>query len=112
ASAPASGETPHPTWLSENVREMMGYTVEEALWPDWWMEGVHPEDLPRVRAEIEHELFAHGWLAQEYRFRHRDGQYHWVRSEMRLLRDAASNPVEVVGSWSDITERKKLEDQF
>ena len=31
---------------------------------------------------------------------------------MRLIRDAAGRPVEVVGSWSDITERKRLEEQF
>jgi two-component system cell cycle sensor histidine kinase/response regulator CckA len=31
---------------------------------------------------------------------------------MRLMRDVAGNPVEVVGSWADITERKQLEGQL
>ena len=119
ASSPAvlytlvgEGEDLRPTWISENVREMLGYRVEEIFQPRWWHERVHPEDLQRVWAEIQNELFAHGRLAHEYRFRHRDGKYRWIRSEMRLLRDAAGQPVEVVGSWSDITERKQLEDQF
>ena len=72
----------------------------------------HPEDLQRVLAELQNHLFTHGRLTHEYRFRHRDGSYRWIRCEMRLLRDAAGQPVEVVGSWSDITERKQLEDQF
>src|SRR5439155_1740911 len=53
-----------------------------------------------------------GGVVTEYRFRHRDGRYHWVRTEQRLLRDAAGRPLEVVGSWSDVTERKHLEDQY
>jgi PAS domain S-box-containing protein len=119
ASSPAvlftlvgEGEDLRPTWMSENVRTMLGYSVEEIFRPRWWHERVHPEDLQRVWAEIQNDLFAHGRLAHEHRFRHHDGKYRWIRSEMLLLRDAAGNPEEVVGSWSDITERKQLEDQF
>jgi PAS domain S-box-containing protein len=100
------------SWISESVREMMGYSIEEVFRPRWWNERVHPEDLQRASDELQKDLFAHGRLAQEYRFRHADGKYRWVRSELRLLRDAAGDPAEVVGSWSDITERKQLEDQF
>jgi len=101
----------HPTSLSANVREMLGYTVEEALQPNWWTERVHPDDLARVLVGIR-DLFELDRVADEYRMRDRDGKYHWVRSEMRLLRDSSARPTEIVGSWSDITERKHLEDQF
>jgi PAS domain S-box-containing protein len=100
------------TWISANVRELLGYAVADVFQPTWWNERVHPEDWQRTLAEVRADLFAHGRLAHEYRFRHRDGQYRWLRSEMRLLRDPAGNPVEVIGSWSDVTERKHLEDQF
>jgi PAS domain S-box-containing protein len=99
-------------WISDNVREMLGYTEEEVFQPSRWHERVHPSDFPRVRAEIENRLFAQDHLEDEYRFRHRDGKYRWIRSEMRVLRDAAGKPVEVVGSWSDVTERRNLEDQL
>jgi PAS domain S-box-containing protein len=119
ASSPAvlftlavEGKELRMTWISENVVEMLGYPVEEVFRPTWWTEHVHPEDLPRALAQSRQDLFAQGRVAQEYRFRHRDNSHRWIRSETRLLRDPAGNPVEVVGSWSDVTERKQLEDQF
>ena len=49
-----------------------------------------------------------GGSANEYRFRKKDGSYCWVSDELQLVRDAAGEPVEVVGAWSDITARKQL----
>jgi PAS domain S-box-containing protein len=40
----------------------------------------------------------------QYRFRHRDGSYRWMRDTLRIVRDAARNPVEVVGYWIDVTD--------
>ncbi len=94
------------SWISANVSQMMGYPIPEVLQPLWWQQRVHPEDYPKVWAQIQDKLFADGRLADEYRFRHGDGRYRWVRSEMRLLRDAQGRPMEVVGSWSDVTERR------
>ena len=99
------------SWISDNVREMMGYSLEEVLRPDWWQERLHPEEVERVDAEIR-DLFRRGSQSHEYRFRHADGKYRWVRGDMRLVRDAAGHPGEVVGSWLDITERKQLEGQL
>ena len=49
-----------------------------------------------------------GRLSSEYRFRRKDGSYCWVSDDLRVLRDAAGEPVEVVGAWSDVTARKQL----
>jgi PAS domain S-box-containing protein len=100
------------TWISRNVQEMMGYEAGEVYEPGWWDEHVHREDLDRVQNAIQSQLFVQGNLAEEYRFLHHDGKYRWIRSEMRLLRGDAGLPLEVVGTWSDITDRKKLDDQF
>lgn len=100
------------SWISDNVREIMGYTPEEALAGNWWFGNIHPEDRNRVRDNIHRTLPAQGHAIDEYRFRYSNNTYRWVRSEMRLVRDAAGKPVEAVGSWSDITERKQLEDQI
>ena len=46
----------------------------------------------------------------EYRFQHKDGSYRWMRDDLRLLFGDRSNAVEVVGSWTDITDMKQTEE--
>jgi PAS domain S-box-containing protein len=102
------GDFPTPTWVSANMERFLGYTVEESLAPGWWFSGLHPQDRDAAVSRFR-EVFVDGKLTQEYRFLHRDGTYRWVRDEERLQRDATGAPIEIVGSWSDITERKHAE---
>ena len=97
-----------PSWVSENITRMMGYTPDEALHPTWWLDHLHPEDRTRVLGEIP-ELVSDDRLTTEYRFRHKDGAYHWIYDSARLRPDATGQPVEVFGTWLDITERKQAE---
>ncbi len=99
-----------PAWVSENVERFSGYTPQEIAGAGWWAERVHPDDRAIVTAQIA-TLLSERHVAREYRFRHRDGTYHWVRDEQILIEDAAGQR-EVVGSWSDVTERKRLEAQL
>jgi two-component system sensor histidine kinase HydH len=48
----------------------------------------------------------------EYRLRHRDGNYRWIREESRLVRDADGKPIEVNGYWIDVTELKRMEEEL
>ncbi|HZZ79539.1 MAG TPA: PAS domain S-box protein [Gemmataceae bacterium] len=98
-------------WTSENIVQMMGYSAEEAG-VEWWRRNVHPDDRQRIDEAGLSELFTTGRTANEYRFRHRDGSYRWIRNEMRLLHDSAGRPCEVIGSWSDINDWKRLEEQY
>jgi PAS domain S-box-containing protein len=100
-----------PSWVSENLTRVLGYEVREALHPKWWVTHVHPSDRSRVLGEVP-ALLTKGALMLEYRFQGKNGTYHWVHDEARLLRDAAGLPLEVFGAWLDITERKQLEEQF
>ncbi len=100
-----------PSWVSENVTRVLGFEVQEALHPKWWMKHVHPADRSRVLSEIP-ALLTKGALTLEYRFQGKNGTYRWIHDEARLLRDAAGLPLEVFGAWLDITERKQLEEQF
>ncbi|MDG3005472.1 PAS domain S-box protein [Paludisphaera mucosa] len=100
------------TWISESLLEVLGYRPDAAMRPGWWAENIHPEDRGRILADLHGELFLRGRNDQEYRFRHGDGGYRWMRADLRLVRDATGRPLEVVGSWADVTERKSLEEQF
>jgi len=99
-----------PTFISRNIRTVLGYEPEEYLeHPDFWRGCVHPDDLPGVEAESVH-LFQKGSHTTEYRFRKKDGTYCWVSDEQQLIRNGGGQPLEVVGSWSDVSERKQAEE--
>jgi two-component system, cell cycle sensor histidine kinase and response regulator CckA len=100
-----------PQWVSANVTAVLGYPVDQVLDAEWWQLQVHPEDRAGVAAATA-TLFSTGRVAHEYRFRHRDGAYRWLRDHLRLLRDADGEVVEVVGSWMDTTDFRQLEHQL
>jgi adenylate cyclase len=97
-----------PTFISQNVKDLLGYEPEEYLKsPDFWRTRVHSKDSERILAEYS-RLFTEGRLSLEYRFRKKDDSYCWISDELHLIRDATGDPIEVVGSWSDITARKQI----
>jgi adenylate cyclase len=103
----ASGDY-RPTFISQNIKELLGYEPEEYLEsPDFWRSRVHPVDLVRIEKGYA-RLFEEGHLANEYRFRKKDGNYCWISDDPQMLRNAAGEPIEIVGAWNDITARKQL----
>lgn len=100
------------TFMSENVRMILGYEAREFLENPWfWRDRIHPEDRARIFGQIPH-LISQGTLSAEYRFLHADGTYRWVDDRMRVVRDETGNPRECVGYWIDITERKIAQAAF
>ena len=99
-----------PTFISENIKRLLGYCPEEYLKnPEFWRSRVHPDDFERIEAE-QALLFEQERHTSEYRFRTKDGHYRWVSDEQHLIRDANGDPFEIVGSWSDVTDRKHAEE--
>jgi PAS domain S-box-containing protein len=97
-----------PEWLSESFTRLTGYGISEALSAAWWEDHIHPDDLDGVKAQRP-RLFINDRLVLEYRFQHKDGGYHWLHDEQRLLREDSGRPLEVLGSWTDVTERREAE---
>ena len=99
-----------PTFISENIKRLLGYCPDEYLKDsEFWRGHVHPDDIERVEAE-QALLFEQERHTSEYRFRKKDGHYRWVSDEQHLIRDANGKPLEIVGSWSDVTDRKHAEE--
>jgi two-component system cell cycle sensor histidine kinase/response regulator CckA len=90
---------------------VLGYTAAEALARDWWDAHIHPEDRARVLSQ-KHLLFTNSHLVEEYRFADKRGEYRQLHAELRLIRNEAGEPLEVVGAWSDVTEKAALEAQL
>jgi PAS domain S-box-containing protein len=97
------------TFVSDNINVNTGYTKEEFLSKGFWTNHIHPEDAPKVFKGLA-ILFEHNYHKHEYRFMFKDGTYHWMYDELKLFRDSSGNPLEIIGNWSDITERKQAEE--
>jgi PAS domain S-box-containing protein len=101
-----------PTFVSQNITDWLGYEPQEYLeHPDFWRSRVHPDELAAVEAKSA-QLYKKGRHTIEYRFLKKDGTYCWVIDEQHLIRDRDGDPVEVVGSWSDVTGPKEAEIAF
>ncbi|MGY6499706.1 MAG: PAS domain-containing sensor histidine kinase [Acidimicrobiales bacterium] len=99
-------------WWSDGVAELLG-SGRDDLDPTIlsWTGAIHPDDADRVRSHIR-ELIEVGevWRA-EYRLVRADGEVVWVEHRARLMRDADGLGRRVVGGISDITEKRRLDDQ-
>lgn len=98
------------TFISENINSQLGYEAHDFIGnSSFWAGRIHPEDKPLVFAGLS-DIFEKGHHTHEYRFLHKDGTYRWMHDELNLIRDPEGNPVEIVGFWMDITDRKKMEE--
>ncbi len=101
------------TYVSKNLFEILGYEATEVLENiDFWIDRVHPDDLPPLLTRLP-ALYANGvQQVHDYRFRHKSGHYLWMHDTMRMVRDKAGQPLEVLGSLLNITERKEMEERL
>ncbi len=69
----------------------------------------HPDDLPGVRAATQAHLLHGAPYDVEFRLRVGD-RWHWVRSRGQALVDPESSELRMVGSLSDVDERRTAEE--
>ncbi len=88
---------------------LWGYEPEDFLrQPGFWAGRIHPDDIAAVYGHLARVLEG-GAHRYDYRFRTKSGEYRWTHDELRLVRDAAGNPLEIAGYCFDITEQKLAE---
>jgi len=98
------------TFVSNNAYNLLGYRPEQMVAdPNFWFDHIHPDDAPHIFSSLA-KVFTEGQRAYEYRFRIHDGSYLWMHDSLRLIRDAQGKPLEVIGSLTDITQRKRMEE--
>jgi PAS domain S-box-containing protein len=105
-------------------------TNEVNFWPEWkrqigyepdeipnryeeWESRLHPDDKERVLSALR--AYLAGRLpeyAQEFRLRHKNGQYRWIYTRGVVLRNPDGRQMHMLGCHLDITERKQLEEQY
>jgi PAS domain S-box-containing protein len=89
---------------SPQHQQMLGYTPEETIQPDFWKTVIHPDDRERVLAENERcDRTGEPWH-MEFRVITKDGRVLWVRDHAVLVRGERGEPDHWQG-WSGNTRR-------
>ncbi len=76
---------------------------------------MHPDDIPETEKIIAKAMSDFSDNSHEviYRFNHKKhGNYRWILDKFKVMRDSQDKPVSLIGSVSDITERKEAEEKL
>ncbi len=74
-----------------------------------YIETIHPDDRAVFQEDIENALRSGTPFTRDFRLVWPDGSVHWTQGVGRVFRDAAGVPVRMVGTGTDITQRRRLE---
>jgi PAS domain S-box-containing protein len=74
-----------------------------------WILLLHPDDADRVHRATCRHLETREPYDIEMRVRMKDGDYRWFRDRGQAVWDGSGRPVRMVGSISDVTERRNAE---
>jgi len=94
------------TW-SDGVEAMFG--LEPGSFQgsyDAYKKLLHPDDIPMIEAAIENTLTNHIPYYMEQRSIFPDGTLHWLGAQGDVYRDENGKPLRMVGTVTDITQRK------
>src|SRR3712207_6714390 len=104
---PLSEDSPS-TYISPQVQQLLGYSVEESREdPELWNRILHPDDRERVLAEEARTSATGEPFRMEYRMIARGDRVVWIRDEAVLVRDEEGKPLFWQGFMLDITERSE-----
>lgn len=94
---------------NEALADLFGHDRMETD-AQWWLDHIHPDDRPRIDADIHTVIDGGGtiWYG-EYRFRRADGSYADVLDRGAVLRGTAGEPVRMIGAMLDLSGRKAAE---
>ena len=99
-------------YFSPHYKEMYGYAEGDiGTSSDEWSKRIHPDDAPGVFAALQPYLEGKpGHVAVEFRMLCKDGSWRWTLGRgMVVQRDECGKPLRMIGTNSDITNRKQAE---
>ncbi|MFC1558656.1 PAS domain S-box protein [candidate division KSB1 bacterium] len=99
-------------YLDPNIKAILGYSHEEipndiAIWVTY----VHPDDSEAVMKSAQDCIDGKTpEYIYEHRMIHKDGSVRWILVRGNVIRDKNGNAVRMLGTDTDITDRKKAEE--
>lgn len=102
------------TYASPNVARIFGYDAAELTDPPKpFGPLVHIDDGARVAREVdEHVAAGRTSFVQEYRLFAKSGEARWVEDATTVERDSEGRVVHYQGTVTDVTERKRAEEEL
>lgn len=97
-------------YLSPRWKNILGYA--DADLPNVeasFFELIHSDDKAAVTEAVRAHLEENRPYALDFRLRCKNGGYCWVQSRGKALRDADNHPIRMLGTITDISERKQAE---
>jgi len=104
-------------WWSHEFRRKLGFE-SEADFPNVlhsWSSRLHPDDKEKTLAAFAAHLLDHSGKTPYnviYRVKRKTGEYIWLKADGATLRDGYGNPLRVIGSIEDISEKERLDNQI
>ena len=97
-------------YLSPRWKRILGFADDElSNTASSFFGRIHADDKAVVTEAIRAHLEENSPYELDVRLRCKNGDYCWVRSRGKALRDAANRPVRMLGTITDISERKQAE---
>lgn len=97
---------------SPRLSDVLGYEPQEMNTLAAWEHLVHPDDRPWLPQSLTEQLTQGTEYSVEYRLQHRQGHYVRVWGRGRIELGGDGQPIRVVGSLVDITERHQAQEQL
>lgn len=100
-------------YFSERAHEILGYHPGDlGARMDAWITLLHPDDVEHVNESLRQHFKTRGQYLLEFRARAKWGEYRWLRSRGQAIWDDNGRATRMVGSFADITDQKKVEEEF
>lgn len=104
----------HKVYFSPRWKDMLGYSNGDiGDQPREWLSRVHPEDAEKVHLALTaHVQGSNAHFESEHRMLCKNGSYIWVLTRGLAVRDEKGKATRMAGSQTDITLRKRTEEQL
>ncbi len=101
-------------FYSKKWKSILGYYPDEISNNySIWEELLHPEDKDRMILFLNNFINSNLRVYEaEFRLRHKNGNYIWIKSRATVLRDENGKAIRMLGTHRDITSEKKSQSEL
>jgi PAS domain S-box-containing protein len=97
---------------NEGLTVRFGHLPHEVDTVEAWSRLIHTDDRPRIQEGLRRILNdGNGWSV-EYHVQRKDGTFAYILDRAHIIRDAAGNPIRIIGSMTDLTLRRAAEEKL